>query len=1117
MRAGRTVLKVVVGILLAALIVAGMLALAGANYLLFHSGVELLAVGVAITIFSIGWNTRQFARNDMLLLLSVAYLFVAVLDTWHALSYEGMGVFPGQGPNMATQVWIAARCVEGISLLLAALVLLARVRIRPWPTAGAYALGIGVLVAAIGFSSVFPDCYVAPTGLTAFKVASEYAICGILAAAGVAFWRCRARLSRPILWMLLASIGLTILSEFAFTLYTDVKGYLNALGHVLKCASFVTVYVALVQGSLKTPYEGLFRDAAEANAALRESELRYRTVYESAPVGIGLARIDGTAITCNEAMSSMMGYSAEEFSQINVADIYRAPEKRQTLLDRLGRDGSARIDAMEMKRKDGSPYWANLVCSLVDLGGEEVIVTVVEDITARKLMDDELRFLSQITEQVRDAVIATDMDYRITYVNRGFEELYGYSLGEVLGRTPDMLNAEPNAPEVQEEIHRAVSSGEAWSGEMLNQRKDGSTFVCAATIAPLLDEEGRIVAHTSTQRDVTARRRAEQGLEAAHSALERRQTETAAQLAASQAVIAADTFTAAAVAVFDTCKELIGAESGYVALRSADRELNEVLYLDAGGRPCTVDPELPMPVRGLREVAYRTRAPVFDNAFADSKWMDFMPGGHMRLDNVLFAPLVIGSEAQGLLGFANKPGGFTEEDAQTVKAFADIAAVSLRTRLAEERMAELARFPSENPNAVLRVAADGEVLYSNRAAAPLLAAWGCEAGGAVTGRWLAMVSDAINSGKARRDDVEVDGGSTAVTFAPVVDAGFVNVYGFDISERRRAEKALETQNELSRLLMDSQPCVAMLVRPRTFEIVAVNKVAEEAGAVVGETCYWSWRRFDGPCPWCLAPEAWETGEPRHCEEEEAGTVWGAHWYPIDDDLYLYYAFDITETRRREERLRMLAARLAEVEEEERGHLARELHDQVGQALTAVSLSVGIARNRLHSAGETDSTERLDDALAQLTDVSRSIRDVMTELRPAILDDYGIVAALEWYTEAFSGRAGLPAEVVAGDPDLRLDPAAETALFRIAQEALTNAAKHAGAGRVVVSVEATDGTVRLEVRDDGCGFEAPEGYPRGTDGGWGLAIMRERAAAVGGTLSVDSSPGQGTMVVVELPR
>ena len=143
--------------------------------------------------------------------------------------------------------------------------------------------------------------------------------------------------------------------------------------------------------------------------------------------------------------------------------------------------------------------------------------------------------------------------------------------------------------------------------------------------------------------------------------------------------------------------------------------------------------------------------------------------------------------------------------------------------------------------------------------------------------------------------------------------------------------------------------------------------------------------------------------------------------------------------------------------------------------------------------------------------------MMAELRPAILDDYGIVPALEWYTEAFSARAGLPAEVVAGDPDLRLDPAAETALFRIAQEALTNAAKHAGAGRVVVSVEATDETVRLKVRDDGCGFAAPEGHPRDANGGWGLAIMRERAAAVGGTLSVDSSPGQGTIVVVELPR
>jgi len=138
------------------------------------------------------------------------------------------------------------------------------------------------------------------------------------------------------------------------------------------------------------------------------------------------------------------------------------------------------------------------------------------------------------------------------------------------------------------------------------------------------------------------------------------------------------TFKDAAQSIFDQCKNLIGATAGYVALLSANGLLNEVLFLEAGGLPCTVNPKLPMPIRGLRAEAYNLRHPVFDNNFIESKWMKYMPKGHVALKNVLFAPLMHEGKAIGLFGLANKPSGFNDDDVKLAAIFAEIAAIALK-------------------------------------------------------------------------------------------------------------------------------------------------------------------------------------------------------------------------------------------------------------------------------------------------------------------------------------------------------------------------------------------------------------------------------------------------------
>ncbi|MBI3698104.1 MAG: sensor histidine kinase [Acidobacteria bacterium] len=222
-----------------------------------------------------------------------------------------------------------------------------------------------------------------------------------------------------------------------------------------------------------------------------------------------------------------------------------------------------------------------------------------------------------------------------------------------------------------------------------------------------------------------------------------------------------------------------------------------------------------------------------------------------------------------------------------------------------------------------------------------------------------------------------------------------------------------------------------------------------------------------------------------------------------------------EAARQYAQLEQLSARLLEVQEDERRKIARELHDEIGQTLTALRMEVSHAQSlaRTRSPGVE---ERLDRARSLAEKTVRTVRDISLLLRPPLLDDLGLADALQWHVEDFTRRTGILCEFSDdGLPD-SLPDSWRICVYRIVQEALRNCETHAAASSVRVSVRQSRQQLLVRIEDNGCGFPADPQAAGACGGGLGILGMRERAAMLGGTLAIDSAPGRGTRLTLSLP-
>jgi PAS domain S-box-containing protein len=363
------------------------------SYLLFHSLAEVFSIVIAFSIFIIAWNSRHMMENAYLLFLGVAYLFIGGLDLVHTLAYTGMGVFPESTTNLPTELWIGARYMESLSLLVAPVLLGHRLKVSL--VILCYTAAMTLVLASIFYWDNFPACFIEGQGLTTFKKTSEYLISGILVGSMIALTR-RERYFHPgVMRLLIASIALTIASELAFTFYAHAYAVANLIGHYFKIVSFYLIYKALIETGLRQPYSLLFREIKQREEEIRESERKFRALAENAPDIIVSLDCDLRVLYANPAIGSLTNLPASDLVG-KMLDQAGLPSKFCETLVRLGRVvcDTFRVETVELDlvTAEGKRFYRTTVVPQVASDGQvRNILAVANDITELKEAEEITR------------------------------------------------------------------------------------------------------------------------------------------------------------------------------------------------------------------------------------------------------------------------------------------------------------------------------------------------------------------------------------------------------------------------------------------------------------------------------------------------------------------------------------------------------------------------------------------------------------------------------------------------------------------------------------------------------------------------------------------------------
>ncbi|HET9591190.1 MAG TPA: PAS domain S-box protein [Anaerolineales bacterium] len=903
-------------------------------------------------------------------------------------------------------------------------------------------------------------------------------------------------------------------------------------------------------------------DRKRAEEALRASEERYRAVVESQVEMLCRFRRDGTILFVNGAYARARGSTPEELMRGNFWDFVAAEDRPgvEALLDSLTPEAPEVHIENRFQTVDGERWtlWTNRALSF-DADGRVLEAQASGiDITERKRAEEALREsearLRAVYDGTYEYIGLLSPDGTLLDANRASLEFGGDAREDVVGRPfweTTWWRYTPGAPEALRNAIERAAGGEFIRYEAPLQRPSGETMIFDFSLYPIHDEQGKVRFIVPEGRDITERKRAEEAVRASEERFVRfmQYLPGLAWIKDMQGryVYVND----AAEKAFNTPRERLYGKTDediFPAEVAAQFKKNDEQALVDGN--------------GIQVIETLEHEDGVVHYSLVSKFPIPGPDG---------SPALIGGTAFDITERRRAEDALRESEERYRNLF-ELVPVAVYTCDADgliqeynHRAVELwGREPRKN-DPTEKYCGSSKLYYPDGRYMPHEA---CPMRRVLAGETLEPheLEVLVERPDGVRRNIIAQPLPLRDEHGEIVAA--INCL-YDITERKQAEQALQ---ELNQQLENR-------VRTRTARLQAANQALREeiAEREQAEELLRRWAHIFEHADWGIAtvyqdiltmvnptyakmhgyaveelvgrniydifaPDthaevqeqiriAYERGhhifESRHLRKD--GSV-----FPVlvdttvvrdEDGNVLYRAVnvqDITERKRVErelhesrERLQILSRRLVEVQEDERRAIARELHDRVGQTLAALNINLIIMNGQLSADSKELVGSRMDDSLKLVAETISLVRNVMTDLRPAVLDDYGLEAALQSYIDDYKSRYGIQVVLDPSDtPIPRLDPGLEMTLLRIGQEALTNVARHANAGQVRVSLNLIDHSIRLMVQDDGVGMDSPQGASSLKS--HGLKIMRERAEAFGGTVTLESAPGKGTKVETRIP-
>ena len=404
-------------------------------------------------------------------------------------------------------------------------------------------------------------------------------------------------------------------------------------------------------------FDGVVSDITESKEAeqkLRESEEKYRELYENAPSAYFSVHPDKSIKGCNQPACDLLGYTKKEILDLNVFDLYsNSPEglqKAKKLFKQFVEGKIIEDVEIQMKHKNGNPFWVSLTVKPVKNEKGKVVESrsMVININERKEAEAKIKSLAKFPSENPNPVLRVSKE-KVIYTNTAGQLLFEIEEGD-------------NLPILFKEIvFEIIDTNTIKTSEikLIDQ-------IYSFAFTPI--KEGNYVNVYGL--DITERRIAEQ-------LIQQRTKEISSLFDASRAVLQYSDFEKTQKMIFDSCNDLIGAEVGYLALSALVKGKYQKIFINPESLLSKVNSDLSMPVRGMQAEIVKSKKTIYYNDFMTSKWKDFLPKGHIHIRNVLIAPLVIGDDVKGFMGLANKEGGFNKEDARLATTFAEIASISL--------------------------------------------------------------------------------------------------------------------------------------------------------------------------------------------------------------------------------------------------------------------------------------------------------------------------------------------------------------------------------------------------------------------------------------------------------